>query len=80
MLRKLQRTMTMMMIAMMTAMVMTLQSNPCPQALQGWHVKVKRFFFFLLHLKKKNFSCSLLQRILQLVPLIIHVESQQRWK
>jgi hypothetical protein len=55
MLRKLQRTMTMMMIAMMTAMVMTLQSNPCPQALQGWHVKVKRFFFSSTTFFKKKF-------------------------
>jgi len=39
----------------------------------------ERFFFFKFMFFQKN-SSSLLQQILQLVPLIIHVESRQRWK
>jgi len=42
--------------------------------------KEKRFFFSFYFIFLKKISFSLLQRILQVDPLIIFVESQHRWK
>jgi len=52
-----------------------LQSYPHLQAPVAMECKKKDFFFFLLRVFILLFSSSFLQRILQLVPLIICVES-----
>ncbi len=61
-------------------MATTLKSDPHPWALQQWHAKEILFFFLLLRVFKKKFLSSFLQRILQLVPLIIRAKSWERWK
>jgi len=70
--------MTMVIVTVMVTMT-TLQNDSRSRALRQWHVEEKREFFFFT-LCFILFFYLFLQQILQLVPLIIRVESGQKWK